>query len=211
MVGLFPGELKADATVAGCIDIFENVWPNPAETIAMIERECMDVDSGVNWQRSGTVGQGPFQSARTNYDLGITWLAQTIGNKVMKDIHNQYYFLLLAALGPYSQKYSIKEPLYHEHYNILKYQNGQEYKEHYDGGTGLGRTISAVCYLNDNYEGGHIEFPNYNIKIKPEPGMLILFPSNYAYRHIAHPVTAGTKYALVTWIHDRPVEGGALM
>ena len=34
-------------------------------------------------------------------------------------------------------------------------------------------------------------------------GMVILFPSNYAYRHIAHPVTSGTKYAIVTWIKDR--------
>jgi hypothetical protein len=33
--------------------------------------------------------------------------------------------------------------------------------------------------------------------------MLILFPSNYAYSHIAHPITNGTKYAMVTWIKDR--------
>lgn len=205
MIGLFPGSLKADASVAGCIDIFENVWPDPAGTIAMIERECANTESGVNWQRSGTVGQGPFQDARTNFDLGVTWLAETIGNQTMKDIHNQYYFLLLAALGPYASKYNIREPLHHEHYNLLKYKSGQEYKEHYDGGTDLGRSISAICYLNNDFEGGEIEFPNFNIKIKPEPGMLVLFPSNYAYRHIAHPVTAGTKYAIVTWVHDRPL------
>jgi predicted 2-oxoglutarate/Fe(II)-dependent dioxygenase YbiX len=35
--------------------------------------------------------------------------------------------------------------------------------------------------------------------------MLILFPSNYAYSHIAHPVTSGTKYAMVTWIRDREI------
>jgi predicted 2-oxoglutarate/Fe(II)-dependent dioxygenase YbiX len=67
----------------------------------------------------------------------------------------------------------------------------------------MGRVVSAILYLNDDYEGGHLEFPNFGIKIKPQAGMLILFPSNYAYTHAAHPVTKGTKYALVTWIRDR--------
>jgi len=65
------------------------------------------------------------------------------------------------------------------------------------------RDYSSICYLNDDYEGGEIEFPNFGVKIKPEPGMLILFPSNFAYAHRAHPVTKGTKYAMVTWIRDR--------
>jgi len=206
MIGLFPGELKADATVGGCIDIFENVWPNPDQTIAWIEKECADTESGVNWNRANTIGQGFRQDIRTNFDLGISYLAEATGNKLMKDIHNQMYFALLAALGPYSKKYDINEKLYHEPYSLLKYKTDQEYKTHYDGGTGMGRCISAICYLNDNYEGGHIEFPNQQVKIKPEAGMMLLFPSNYAFRHTALPVTAGTKYAIVTWIHDRPVD-----
>jgi predicted 2-oxoglutarate/Fe(II)-dependent dioxygenase YbiX len=60
-------------------------------------------------------------------------------------------------------------------------------------------------YLNDDYEGGEVEFVNFGIKIKPQPGMLLLFPSTYPYAHIAHPVTSGVKYAIVTWIHDRPL------
>ena len=33
--------------------------------------------------------------------------------------------------------------------------------------------------------------------------MLILFPSSYPYMHIAHPVTKGTKYNLVTWLREK--------
>ena len=94
--------------------------------------------------------------------------------------------------------------MYHENYKMLKYPVDTEYKKHYDGATASGRCISAIAYLNDDYEGGEIEFPNFEIKIKPKAGMLVLFPSNYAYAHIAHSVTKGTKYAIVTWIHDRP-------
>jgi predicted 2-oxoglutarate/Fe(II)-dependent dioxygenase YbiX len=69
----------------------------------------------------------------------------------------------------------------------------------------MARCVSALCYLNDDYEGGELEFTNFNVKIKPLPGMLILFPSNYAYRHVAHPIKSGTKYSLVTWIRDRKI------
>lgn len=203
--GIFPGELKADATVGGCIDIFENVWPNPAETIASVEQLCGDPDSGVHWSKASTIGQGQLQSQRTNLDMCVSYLAETTGQQLMKDIHNQMYFMLLAASLPYAKKYGLEENLYHEDYNLLKYKSNQEYKAHYDGWSGIGRAISAICYLNDNYEGGEIEFPTYKIKIKPEPGMLILFPSTFPYKHIAHPVKSGTKYALVTWIKDRPI------
>jgi predicted 2-oxoglutarate/Fe(II)-dependent dioxygenase YbiX len=201
--GLFPGELYPDATVGGCIDIFENAWPNPLDTIQIIEKETLNPDSGVSWTRATTIGQGTNQSARTNYHLGITAYAQESNNAVAQNIHNQMYLLLLASTIPYAQKHGVEE-MHHEAYNMLRYRGGQEYKAHADGSTDTGRSISAIIYLNDDYEGGEIEFVNFGVKIRPEPGMLVLFPSNFAYKHIAHAVTDGTKYAMVTWIKDRP-------
>jgi predicted 2-oxoglutarate/Fe(II)-dependent dioxygenase YbiX len=200
--GIFPGEIYPDATVGGCIDIFENAWPNPLETIQMIENETLNPDSGVSWTRATTIGQGTNQNARTNYHLGITACAQELNNNVAQNIHNQMYLLLLASTIPYAQKQGLEE-MHHEPYTMLRYRDGQEYKAHADGFTNIGRSVSAIVYLNDDYEGGEVEFVNFGIKIKPESGMLLLFPSNYAYRHIAHPVTNGTKYAIVTWIKDR--------
>lgn len=201
--GLFAGELYPDTTVAGCIDIYENVWPDPKNTINILEQECSYPDSGVSWQRAQTIGSGDHQNIRTNYNLNVTHLAQITGSQVASNIHNQFYTILLASVGPYTKKYGLEENFYHEDYSVLRYRGGQEYHAHYDGSTSIGRSISAICYLNDDYIGGEIEFVNFGVKIKPEPGMLILFPSNYAYRHIAHPVTDGTKYAIVTWIKDR--------
>jgi hypothetical protein len=202
--GLFPGELTPDSTVGGCIDIFENVWPNPAETIKAVEKECTNPDSGAFWQRAETIGDGPFQRARTNKLLNVTYTGDVGNNPVMQNVHNQYRMLLMAATVPYTFRYNIQEELVHEQYQLLKYGAGEEYRKHYDGSTRIGRAVSAIVYLNSDYVGGEIEFPNFGVKIKPEPGMLILFPSNYAYAHVAHPVTSGTKYALVTWLKDRP-------
>jgi hypothetical protein len=203
--GFFPGELIADATVGGCIDIYEKAWPNPLKTIEMVESECENPNSEIYWQKAETIGYGAFQNARSNKMMGVTYFANLANNPVMQNIHNQFNMLLLATTNVYAKKYNIQESFYHEAYSLLKYSTGEQYSEHYDGGTGIGRCISCVVYLNGDYEGGEIEFVNFGVKIKPEPGMMIIFPSNFAYRHIAHPVTAGTKYNLVTWIKDRMV------
>ena len=201
--GLFLGTLSPSTTVGGCIEIFENSWPDPEGTIKAIENECVTPSSGMSWARAETIGQGVNQTARTNYNLSLTQSAKIGNNSVAQDVHNQYYTLLLAASSSYAKRYGFDEPMFHEEYNVLRYTGGQEYKAHYDGGTNTGRAISAILYLNSEFEGGEIEFTNFKVKIKPQPGMLIIFPSNYAYTHIAHPVTSGTKYAIVTWIKDR--------
>jgi predicted 2-oxoglutarate/Fe(II)-dependent dioxygenase YbiX len=137
--------------------------------------------------------------------MDLTHLSSLTGNGLLQNIHNQFYMLLLATSIDYAKRYGISESLYHEHYQVLKYSSGEEYGCHYDGPSSTKRVISAVCYLNDRYEGGEIEFPFFDIKYRPVPGSLILFPSNFAYTHIAHPVKTGVKYNLVTWIADRNI------
>ena len=203
--GFFTGELTPNTIIGGCINIYENAWPNPAETIQSIESQVTNPDSGVSWQRVSTVGSGPYQNVRTNRIINITEGANIYDNKVLQSVHNQFYLALLAATIPYSQKYNIRESFFHEGYSILKYGPNEEYRQHYDSGTEMGRILSVLIYLNSDYTGGELEFPYFGITIKPEPGMMLVFPSNYAYAHIAKPVTSGTKYALVTWIKDRQV------
>jgi hypothetical protein len=43
--------------------------------------------------------------------------------------------------------------------------------------------ISNLLYLNDNYSGGEIYFPEHDLLIKPEPGMLVSFPGHFWNRH----------------------------
>ena len=139
---------------------------------------------------------------RTNYDLSLT--EQAFKNKNLKDINNDFYLTLNSAVNNFQEIFGIEGSLFFvEPFNLLRYQGGQHYDAHYDGSTAEKRSVSAIFYMNDNYEGGELEFVNYGIKIKPSAGSMYLFPSNWAYRHIAHPVTSGTKYAIVTWLHDR--------
>lgn len=199
--GFFAGNIESTDTICGCVDIFKNLWPNVSETIEMIETSAQN--GSAYWERASTIGSGKKQSHRLNAVLTLTTHAEDSNDPLLQTVHNQFYTMLLATTLPYMRKYEIQENLWHEGYNVLRYAEGDQYKAHYDGNTLVGRAVSAICYLNDDYEGGEIEFVNFGVKIKPTAGTLILFPSNYAYSHIAHPVTKGTKYALVTWLRDQ--------
>lgn len=201
--GFFPGRLHPSQTLGGCIDIFEGVWPNPQDTIDKIENITNTPDSDVYWRKAEIINMGADQNYRSNRVCDITHLSRITNNGVLQNVHNQFYMLLLAASVPYSEKYQIHEPFFHEDYCMLKYRPGEQYKCHYDSSTSVGRAVSALVYLNDDYEGGELEFPNFDVKLKLSPGSLVLFPSNFAYSHISHPIQTGTKYALVTWLRDR--------
>ena len=96
---------------------------------------------------------------------------------------------------------------------LLCYSPGGHYKPHNDAeglwvnpdGTKIwkktiDRDLSMVLFLNDDFEGGYFSFPDLRIKIKPEPGLLVCFPSSRWYTHTVEPVTSGNRYAMVTWM-----------
>lgn len=95
-----------------------------------------------------------------------------------------------------------------EDWQHLKYNEGYYYKVHNDSEDFidgklqqlLPRDITVIVYLNSDYEGGELTFPDYGITIKPTDGMVITFPSYYDFQHEVKPVTKGTRYNLVTWI-----------
>ena len=82
----------------------------------------------------------------------------------------------------------------------MKYDVGGKFNEHNDDGGGRFRRVSTVFYINDNYEGGELEFINFDVKIKPKALDMVIFPSSYVYSHKVHEITNGTRYAIASWI-----------
>lgn len=64
----------------------------------------------------------------------------------------------------------------------------------------LDRDISLVWYLNDDFEGGELVFPPFDLSIRPEAGMVVTFPSTHEFAHAARPVTSGMRYVVATWM-----------
>jgi len=81
------------------------------------------------------------------------------------------------------------------YFAINKYFSGQAMGPHLDSyGDSNKITFSILIYLNDNYEGGEIEFPEQNIKIKPEEGSVLIFPTYHPFVHKSYDVLNGFKY-----------------
>lgn len=89
---------------------------------------------------------------------------------------------------------------WHDQYGILKYGVGQKFTNHIDDHRDYHRRISTLYYLNDDYEGGEINFPRFNVTYKPNANEMIIFPSTYVYNHSVNEVTKGTRYAVVSWM-----------
>ncbi len=93
--------------------------------------------------------------------------------------------------------------------DVLLYRAGGRYDLHTDADlrdkeTGtwrrvMDRDLSVLIYLNDDYAGGELAFPQRGETIRPESGMLVAFPSDHRFAHAALPVTGGLRYVIVTW------------
>jgi Rps23 Pro-64 3,4-dihydroxylase Tpa1-like proline 4-hydroxylase len=108
-----------------------------------------------------------------------------------RDFHEAYEKYTQDFHVPYSQK---------EDYEILKYGPGNFFIDHIDDGLFMTRRVSVVYYFNDDYKGGEIIFPRFDLEIKPKANQLLLFPANYIYNHNVNEVTEGTRYSMVNWL-----------
>lgn len=84
-------------------------------------------------------------------------------------------------------------------YQILRYSEGQFYKQHTDSFKAQPRSVSCSFALNDDFEGGGFAFFNNEYYFKSKKGSVLMFPSNFMYPHEILPVTKGTRYSIITW------------
>lgn len=112
---------------------------------------------------------------------------------------------------------------------VLRYTSGGYYRPHCDSDgwnkekqvwePALDRHLSLLIYLDDDYDGGELVFPNFDFKLNPRSGLLVAFPSDHRYLHGAMPVLFGHRHAIVSWsavagkplLHAGPPEQAQLM
>lgn len=102
------------------------------------------------------------------------------------------------AITAYSNRYSLN-PVTSKQWQITRYEQNNMFKNHYDDSPLFPRTISVSFLLNDNFLGGELVFPEFDLTVIPKAGELIIFPSNFPYLHRVNPVTYGIRYSAVRW------------
>jgi predicted 2-oxoglutarate/Fe(II)-dependent dioxygenase YbiX len=62
------------------------------------------------------------------------------------------------------------------------------------------RDVSAIYYLNEEFEGGEIVFERQQLTVKPRRGLLLAFPSDAEHVHEVFPVRSGVRYTMPIWL-----------
>ncbi len=66
------------------------------------------------------------------------------------------------------------------------------------------RVYGMSLLLNDDYEGGELEFPEYNVKLKPKANSAIIFPGTYSHKVL--PVLSGKRMTIISFL-CKEIEG----
>ncbi len=140
------------------------------------------------------------------------------------EINNLFYY----ATKLYVEKNNIVLDNWAEDgWNVVRYIPNEEdhsdyvmmhhtdFQREFSHNPGLKFAITAVFYLNDNYDGGEVEFrfldendPNKikeDYSYKPAAGDIVVFPSGPPHYHGVKAVTSGEKYIIRNyWRYDYP-------
>jgi len=122
---------------------------------------------------------------------------------------NQYFHEQENALNVYKKKYeysntNISEWKINDNFNIQKYRPSQGYHAwHCERNTltTVDRHLVWMTYLNDIKQGGETEFYYQKLKIKPEKGLTLFFPSDWTFTHKGHTTIDEDKYIITGWYH----------
>jgi hypothetical protein len=118
-------------------------------------------------------------------------------NEELYKIHSIVFNKVRPCVDDYGNYWGVGIRSY-EAFNFVKYEGaGTHFKIHADHGPTYVTTVSIVVYLNDNYEGGELWFPRFDLTIKPKAGDIVVFPSTYIYEHASQDMISGTKYSVV--------------
>lgn len=97
--------------------------------------------------------------------------------------------------------------LHVEHPQIVIWREGDEMTPHADNieqdnitpNSSPWRSFGGVLYLNSDFEGGKIYYPNLGIEVSPRPGMIVLHPADIKYTHGVSKITQGKRYTISTF------------
>jgi len=144
----------------------------------------------------GTLKPDDYWSGRTLYYDNIK--DNTIKNLILENI----------KFGLSTLSEHINKPLYCEHLSIARWPVGYELEPHADSENPAGthkhpypwRNFAMVTFLNKDFDGGILYFPNQKLEIQPKAGYTVFFPGTLEYLHGVSRITKGDRYTIASFL-----------
>lgn len=116
-------------------------------------------------------------------------IMSTINNKIQFD--NTGY-ILRKIYGPTRCHCDGMSEVYEKNVNFIKNNHNGDYK--------MIRNASIIFALNDDHEGGIMNFPYHNISMKLKKGSVLIFPPYWTHPHeVSEPKNNTFRYTINTW------------
>ena len=156
-------------------------------------------------QRKGATGQGTINlETKDRSDISIS--PQELNLKG-NEIFNNYFAHLFEFYRDYNKQWpflaSIISKLEIGCFNIGKYSPGQHFQKIHTERASLGslhRLLAFMTYLNDVEDGGSTFFSHYDLDIKPQKGLTIIWPAEWTHAHKGNIINRGSKYIITGWL-----------
>jgi len=197
--------------IAPGIMIYDNVIKNSETLINDIEEGM--ASANLDWSLAGVYTgskengdtEQTDQTKRDTMKIGVRYSNTIINDhtSLLDAFQNSLSNIFLESFEPLENDYKNHYGIYttwHDVYGILKYGVGQKFVNHIDDHPEYHRRVSTLYYINDNYSGGELFFPRFNVTLKPKANQMVIFPSTYVYNHSVLPVQDGTRYSVVSWL-----------
>ncbi len=195
-----PDAVVAAPTSAKVISCFPLVVPN------FLQRPELDIYARFLAQHEPSFGE--LTAADGGYWKGRTLALPQIRDAEVRDtmISLRYRIIdrltaaLVEQMGPVPQLYS-------DVLNFARWPQGYELLPHADAQNPGNnphpfpwRNFAAVIYLNEDYDGGEIYFPELGIEMRPVAGTLVCFPGTLKYLHGVRMVTGGMRHTIASFL-----------
>lgn len=176
----------------GQIFVFHNLIKDPDKLVRLIElsdKKLTDEDCIGKWIE-WTADDYKF-GYRKEVNSSKSNTSQEDAYNIYNTINNAIWHCLENYEMTVGQEVGIRSP-----FGIAKYDTGSFMGKHVDDYSDPDKipTISAILYLNDDYQGGELYFEEQGIKINPTAGSMVIFPSTKPYFHESLQIIDGTKY-----------------
>lgn len=134
------------------------------------------------------VAEGKFEITKgwkdKNYNLD--------GHPVFKEIMKKMSYVLDKSDSSLEQTGMV---------TLQRMQEGVELKAHTDQHTDPSIRYATILYLNDDYVGGELFFVNKDLRLRPKPGTLVIFPGTDEFNHgVTHVEKGPIRYVIVGFI-----------
>ena len=124
-----------------------------------------------------------------------------VKDKTTSSIINDFFSKVIRKYSDKFERFSCQR---HSGFRVNRYSVGGFMSEHTDNihhshGQEYGfPQVSALLFLNDNYEGGELVVAGNEYETKMGSG--IIFPSNFMFPHEVKKITDGERWSIVTWL-----------